>query len=319
MSATENLMMGNYGTGQDVKTVQGDIFPTATVLNQKHNWTNYLLCGLKSLATFLVYFCIVLLLIIIINTLFDDLFYDTNDMMNSFSSWLLFDNAKMEEQILNTNQDIMSNLINLNQFVMSMLQTGQKQGPNGVQQAIDYTDPASLDMIVKIEQSFDSLLYQLNYSNQDSDDLNVLRQIDYANLQISPEFQHNSRIFKKKILDAIKIKNQTTTSSFTNMPTPTADLPYEMITAGITESDILAQQQYLAHPDNVAAFNSMLQKTDIALLGDGADSRQSVTPWGFRQISDYVSPWSGIGMGVQEPSENINYDASKIRKISFTL
>ena len=92
-----------------------------------------------------------------------------------------------------------------------------------------------------------------------------------------------------------------------------------MAASGITQKDIASQQAYLTNPDNITAFNSVLQKTNITSLGDGAQSREYVKPWGLRQVSGYVSPYSGPGFGAQIPSENVITDSTKIKKISFTL
>jgi hypothetical protein len=311
--------------------------PYDNILHQSwiHKLWYGMICGLKSFTTFLIYLTFILMLIVILNALFGDLLYDTNEMistcqngLNSLSgSWA---DTVNEEIVLNSNHDNIELLKKMNYMVLYMLNNGTTiPVPATATTAsipgtlIDFSDPNTLQLILNIEQDFDVVLYNLNNNNRDVDDIDILRQLDYANLVVFKSFRQASDAFKKKTLDAIKLKNQATTSSFTNdmnssyVQPVTLDVDYGMAASGITQSDIVDQQSYMSNPDNVAAFSSAMIQSEISSLND-VDS-YSVKPYGLRQVNNYVSPFSGPGFGAQIVSEDINTDASKIKKVCFSL
>ncbi len=274
------------------------------------------LCALKYLSVILTYLTFILLLIIIFNSLLGDLLYDTDEMLDGCKRYLGGKNEKLKE----SNSDIIAKLIQMQQKIGLMYNNNQYIDETGATKTLDISDPKSLELIINLKNSFDELIYKLNVENRDTDSQDILKQLDHANLQISEQFNNTFVALEKKVLDTIKEKNMSTTSRFTNMVSDfDGDISYGMAASGITKSDLKTQRQYLDNPDNLTAFSSVLQKTEISLLGDGAETSTSVKPWGFRQPQNYVSPYSGPGFGATTISENVSTDASKIKTISFRL
>lgn len=320
MSENSKLLQTSYGDGNDVKIVNA--IPVSNQTQQVQNSHNYqkaayLWCGLKIAVNALVYFSFILIIIILLNFIFDDVFYSSDHMYNTCKS--IMKKKRGDDDLDAGSHELLGRLKKLNEYLMWMLNTNQKTDMNGRITPIDYTNPDSLTLIVNVENEFDTILYNLNSMNQDTEEMHLLRLLDHANLQVAPSFQSNAKTFKNKVINAIKTKNAFTVSPFaaskdSAMNNTTLDVSYGMSAGGITQEDIRGQHEYLSHPDNVAAFSSILQKTEISLIGDGADSRQSVVQYGLRPVNNYVSPYSGPGFGALIPSEEYNTDPNKVKK-----
>lgn len=316
MSENSKLLQTSYGDGNDVKIKEAVPVAIEKQMFAKIENATYFWCGLKLAVNTLVYFSFIILIIVILNFIFDDVFYSSDHMYNTCKSIM----RKERDDVMDvSSHELLDRLKSLNQYLMWMLNTNQKKDMNGSITPIDYTNPDSLSLIVAIENEFDNIIYDLNSMNNDTDDMHILRMLDHANLQVAPSFQANAKTFKTKVVNAIKSKNAFTVSPFkaskdSPLNNTTLDVSYGMSAGGITQEDIRGQHDYLSHPDNITAFSSILQKTEISTIGDGANSRQSVIQYGLRPVNNYVSPYSGPGFGALIPSEEYNTDPTKVKK-----
>ena len=315
----------NVGTNYNTRSYQ------STYHNESpshHLWC-FVMCAMKGLTTFLVYLTFVLMLVAIINVLLGDIFYNTGDLLDTCKSgWAKWADNVNEDIVLNNNHHNIEMLKKMNFMVLSMLNSGSMPAmpnPDGTMSTpkhIDFSSPNTLQTIINIEEDFDVVLFSLNKENRDTDDMYVLRQLDYANLVVAKSFRNAADLFKKKVLDSIKNKNAATTSGFTSDPQlknlkTSVDVNYAMAASGINQSDIADQQHYLSNPDNVAAFSSAMVQSEISNVTD--HYTYSVKPYGLRQVKEYASPWSGPGFGVQEPSEVRVTNSADLPKTSYNL
>lgn len=277
---------------------------------------------------FVIWLCV--LMICMINYALNDLWFSTSDALVMCKGYVWGDAYSKVDVIKK-----IKHLEYLKSVVDGILKDGKYKTQTGQVVVTNFSDSSALNNAILLEKEFEETMYQLNDINIRDEELEMV--LNAVNSDFAHEFNKQMTLYKNKILDALMVKNNETKktsdmdlmSKFTVEPfvepkpgmihNTTEDINYAMAASGVTSEDIKNQYEYLNNSDNRAAFSSVLAKTDLSDIGDGAGSRDFVKTWGLRQNSGFVSNYSGPGFGVQGPSEEGVTDPSKIRKISFNL